>query len=500
MESSPTVTRITKLLVQETGAYHDMYRRTYATDYSVDIQNIFNERLHHQPQFTPTLVAGVAGQFLTVNSAPEKDINIPNGFGTRRFRFLLEVTMTDLMGNKSIEIVSGYSDAFQVTLNTGSGNHIDPNMIFNINSIISISETTEWTPTGRQVHRQIIDNSHLLVDRNSQGMRSAVREETMRPEDLFSHMSMSHASAAVLQHGYDARTTLSTRPVKSNRQNNVASNYVAKSLEAFNGAWVTNQLSENPSNLYTEALGLAGERETTTDPFLRVLQQVRGVATVSTMFTLNDLEKLDPGCTRNNQVFKPTIFKEAQRAATDNRHMDNGMQTWDGTTVESQIATVLMQSVPSIMMELMLTGVEFQATNKMLTTRENVVNIEGHLAFVEGVDMPPYLRTLERRLAFEVMNGISKGGMIDYHIKMRVDILHEAQIQITVYGRPPALFKAPAFCDALYVPVVTNNHEHAIGIANDFEHLSLNLISANGVGGNASAGIGSLNLHQTFKV
>ena len=101
-------------------------------------------------------------------------------------------------------------------------------------------------------------------------------------------------------------------------------------------------------------------------------------------------------------------------------------------------------------------------------------------------------------MCHEVLRDISRNGDIDYQIWMRVDMLREAEITVQVYQRPPVRFKAPVFCDALFTPVVTSNHQLAITMASDFEDLQQIIIAGAGTG--HSSANASFNPHQNFSI
>ena len=473
-------TRILRLLIIESGAYHDMWRRTYVTDWGGEVQQALDEKLSGLTQFTASNVAPVAGKFLKVNAAPEKQIVIPNGMGSRRFRFMMMVEITDLTGIRTIEILTGYSDAMDLSngmanFGTQMSNQINPDLVFNINSIMQIAETVEHTPSGRQTIRTMVDNSHLLFDKHGKGMAGNAREDFVRPEDIFSIMSLNSIPGDVSRESYDARTVMSPRPVKSRRANGVAANYMANVMESHNAAWVEQQLGGAEQGLYAAALGNAAEKVATTDPFLAILKQIRGRQYVEGVFTLRNLEMIDPSALNNRQITRTTVLSPAERQTTDARV---GTERWDGSGLEQQWATILSQAVPAIMMDLALLGIQFSATNRAFLGAPHVVGITGHQGIEENVNLSRNLMVFEKRIISELLTDLSRNGLIDYHIEMFVDILDELRIRISIQGKPHIPFKAATFCDALTVPILTNNRGLASTLANDFELMHNQIISS----------------------
>lgn len=480
---SGAIVTIRKLLIQESGRYNDMWRRTFKTEYTGDVHSILAERLSGRTNITPGMVAGVASQFITVEAAPETLLNIPQGWRESRFRFMMEVEIVDpLSGTKTLEILSGFSDRIDISRGLGTSQHVNPHLHFNINSIITIMEQVQYGPTGRTVVRNVVDNSHLLYDKNNQGMQSSHRQDFMRPEDIYSLMSLSGVSPHIASNSYDARTMMSQRPVKSSRLNTVTANYMSKTMQGFNSAYVAQQVSPDEVDLFTTAIGNVTEMVAATDPFLSALKGIRGRSHVEGIFTMADLEKLNPGCTGNNQVTRTSLLPEPERVQLD---ATQSTDSWSDSELETQFATILAQTIPSLMTNMMLLGLEFTATNRATLDRQSTVVISGHQGFSEHVDVSQHLMAIENQIGNQVMRDLSKNGLIDFHVKMRVDIMNEIRIKVQLFQRPEKEFRAPAFCDALFVPIVTGNRDKAMAIAKDFEDMNTNIIT--GLGGQSQA-------------
>ena len=77
--------RITKLMMVETGTYNDQFFRPYRTNMDMGVLASFQEATHAMPRITPTSIAGIASQIMAPTAEPQGNVNIVNGWDTRRF-------------------------------------------------------------------------------------------------------------------------------------------------------------------------------------------------------------------------------------------------------------------------------------------------------------------------------------------------------------------------------------------------------------------------------
>lgn len=457
---------ITKFLLQETGKHHDQWRRVYKTELTGDVQMALEHQLAGERIFTPATVAGVAGQFIKVGAQPEKQIAIPNGFGERRIRFLLEVQKVDIGGGKVIEVISGYSDAFDVS----HGGHLNPDLVFNINSIMMINERTEYTPMGPKIIRTINNNSHLLYDRSYQGV-GGVRDAYLRPQDVYGIMSLNDLGGVLPNNSFDARNVMMPIPQKSSRSNGLATTYMAKTLGGIYTAHAQNDLSATPIDVYSQAKGNVTESNAGMDSFLNAIRQIKRAPSIDATFTIRQLEAMDYNGVNNPAITRFQMFGQAEHISSDARQYT---QVVSGADLNTQIATIIMQSVSAIAMELSFTKIAFQATNRTngmnfgIGLGLDLVTITNYRSFADNVDMSPNIAMFEQRLKTEVLRDLSNNGNTDYDITVDLDVLNEAVISVSVYGGQSVPYRFPTYCDALNVPMVTGNTQLVHNIASDF--------------------------------
>src|SRR5690606_33190833 len=103
---------VTELLMLETGTYNDMYARPYQSHTNDAKLNILAEATRGGQALQPSSLSGVAGLFLQPSAEVDRSSPIitPNGYGSKRFRFLMKVEYTNAMGLRHTLAYSGYTD------------------------------------------------------------------------------------------------------------------------------------------------------------------------------------------------------------------------------------------------------------------------------------------------------------------------------------------------------------------------------------------------------
>lgn len=448
--------RITKLLIHETGTYNQQYRRPYVTNLEAGTLNALSERLNGADKLMPSMMAGVANQFIAPSATPEKEVGIVGGWGERRMRFMMEVEHVYATGVKITEVILGYTNYAGITVSGA----VDPRMEFFVNSTLQVRNSIERTPMGNQTYSSVVDSSHVLADNNFTGLYTPEKDQRMRPEDVYSLMSRSHIPD--MGNTLDMRTTLTNQAVKSRRSNSQAANYMAGILDNYKNATATSEFGQGAQEILNTARGYAAELPAARDPFLMAISQIRGTA-VGNTFSYGDLRSLDP----NVDAMTAAVFmQETQRAQT---HSIGQTQLWGGADRDTSVATILSQSVPSLLMDLMLTRIVFKSSNRFIggEVQTHVFDAQGF----SNVDLSEFVRLFQIRLAHEILKDITYDNQVDFAIEMRVDLLGETWIGIEFDNHPRVDFVTPSFCDALTVPVLTSNQEASMTLARDFDML-----------------------------
>ena len=455
--------RVTKFLMLETGTYNIQYRRPYNLEMSGSNLNALLERCDGATSIQSTMFGGIANQILKPAATPETDITIQNGWDIRRLQFMMEVEILSNLGGKSREIILGYTSHQGVTASQA----IDPQMEFYVNSVIRVRDTVAEAAFGQTTYSSVFENSHVLCDNNWNGILTRDKEHRMRPEDVFATMTVAGLNG-IAGRIYDGRAISTTTVAKSDRNNNNASSYMANILDGYSRTVLdTSSLGATQEQLYSKARGAVASAPANKDLFLSAIAGVRGTG-IGNTFTFKNLLDLDPG------IEHVTHARLMDPVAMSTAHASGQTANWGGSDFVTSTAAILSNSIPSLMMDLAITKIQFKATNKNI---DGSVTIQfGDVESFSSGDMSRQLDIFKMRLQHEILNDISYGNQVDYAVAMNVDLIGETWISVSINGEPLTDFVTPSFCDALMVPVVTFNGELASSIARDFEVMATSVI------------------------
>ncbi|MDD2879638.1 MAG: hypothetical protein PHQ58_04310 [Rhodoferax sp.] len=455
--------RIARFIVQETGTYNTQYRRPFEAEMNADDRNLILETIDRAKSITPLTMAGVANAIITPPATPESQIMIPNGWSTRRLRFFLEVVTEDRTGlMQTSEYIVGYTD------HCGAINgYLDPKMVFFINAVNITRTQTRETPLGTQVHHNLIDASHVLVNNDYQGIYHQNQIYTMRPEDVYDHIDHRELAMGLDGFAMDGRTKLTGNATKSQRVNGIASAYMADLLNSY--LQVSRDGTQADQRTMLQNARMTVESATvSSDPFMSFIRGKYGM-TGGDHFTYRDLVDLDPGV---EQIKYVAPVDQMQRGMM---HYTGQTADWGSSDLTTQAATVLAQSVPGYLLQFGINKIRLFSTNMDLgmnvTTR-----IGDAKSFNSGEDLSRNIQAFLFRLENELLKNISMSNGISFSLELVCDLLGETWITLGLNGEPPTCYVTPSFCDALMAPVVTSNYMVLNAMANDFDTLMQDVV------------------------
>lgn len=460
--------RIEKMLIQETGTYNQMYRRPYEAVVTGDAVRDLSQRIEvltngdSTTKISSNMVAGLShGLFIpTATVSQENFVTIPNGWQERRLRFIMEVHVTESIGT-TVYFFQGYTDHVGVSLE-GS---IDDQMYFFINSYIRINRSIN--PMTHQ-YRDIITESAQVVDGKFVSNNRALY--ALRPEDLFTGIRSNYFQAAYqhLEHKkfVDTQLNKSVNNFRSNRKYGVPATYLAQTLENYRQAQDLAAYGQDTSDILSRAATLNYEPMLDENEFIRTISNHRGMMNV-TNFTLRELAMIDP--TVNQRI----IYNPISHGAVV--HQVGQTEGWQGSNFYTQLATVLINSISSLMMEHMLTVLSITSTNHSVGGGI-ITEIGEHYQSVTTADMRPYINRFVQRLEMEVIPDVTFGGQVSFWFQVHADLLGETRVCLSINSEPVVEYVAPSFCDSITAPIVTSNREDFDGLVHGIEQIVNNVI------------------------
>jgi hypothetical protein len=451
-----------KLLIQVTGTYGRQYARPFQAQVNAGIINEVSEQMiNTKGSITGALFSfGAGAQMIQPSATPERDIVIPNGWDTRRLRFILVLERIDHMDMVQIINVSGFTDHADLSMS----NYIDPNTRFYINSVnVSVPQRTR-TPYGMLESMRTKSSNQLVVNRDFQGALTPgqVTGYSIAPDCVFANMQASDYTKGL--HGdsmLDTRAMLTGTPKLMQRQHNSAPQYCASIMDTWHSVNNASEYSHANDKVMDECVHMLQAPLAQSDAFLAFLmkrkeQEFGYMSGFDGSFTYSDLIALDP-----NVDYVKSLAPDMGNLAYAGQGADWGSS--DGLTLA---AAALAQAVPSYMAQFGLGVFGFKASNDTINGGIVVIPfaVRGHAA---QNDQSKEVEALIYRLSTEVLMGVTHGNNVSFSLTMNVDLYGETWIELAMNGGSPYLYIAPTFADALAVPTVTVDQSRLNSICHD---------------------------------
>lgn len=448
---------VEQLLLIPSASYNDMFVRPYTLRTNEHQVMQLQEQTEGGRRLQAGNLAGLAGQILQPASQAGGVVQIAHGWGHQRMRFLMRVRHESPAGNR-YQYVTGYTDHVGANMNTGS---VDPNMRFHVNNTITMRSVMVPTASGRVVEQRVQEASQVLVGNVVQDFRQMQHSmHSMRPEDVFATIGASFEDKSPI----DVRTGWHSSPMKlSRRANGSASHYLSSMLGTYRNTLQSEDSHiRDWSSIADKMSGVVKEATVTADPFLGELIRMGTSLTEGSTFTYGELCRIAQGVEMHTDLLRQSPVEQAQM------HQVGQTADWGEQRFEPQIATIVMHSLPTVMVELMLTQIGFHLTNRNIGGQPTM-DVYSALSFANGADVRPYVNSLQQRVITEIFRDITRNGEIDVSIQGTINLVGETRLLIQYGGNPPREYAAPSFADALMAPVVAYdlNNVQSIGMEID---------------------------------
>lgn len=469
----------TRVLLFETARYDNMYLHPYETNFDANISNMLAESTDSGRNVNATTLSQVAGAFLQPSAAVCGTANLANGFGEKRFSFMMELRRDNVghLGGGVRYIVTGYTNHLGIIALTGQQN-LDPEMLFYINNMFELRDTMLPTEHGSEHHVGVASSRHVLHNQGTtdyQHMQSIVPQYTLRPEDIMADLEYSNQAfaAADVING----TSLLSGPRMSDRRNESRPSYLTNTIQSYQQAQLDSdtydggdggeydQLSTN--SLWSGARDKVRDAPVSSNSFMQLLMvstSYKQTGYVSYRELCHLLPNLD-------QIVDVVMASGAAKAA---EYQPGQGENWAAMTHETMAATILQQMTPAIMSDCLLTEIGFVATNDTIGVSDDV-RVYTAKGFTQGIDYTRYITQFIDRLKREVLMDISHFNQIRYSVEVYINLLNESYYKISLDGGPYIWHTAPSFCDGLYAPVVSANREAVESMASDISTMLHNI-------------------------
>ena len=451
----------------------------------------------------------LGASIIKVQTESEGIVHIPNGWENTRLRFYLEFRV-EQRGEVTYEILTGYT-SFDADYNMVSSNNqvtIDPTMRLYFNNSIRLKETKTRDPlTGALIYtRNLVSGSHILTKKDGTGNMDEFRatpKSIITPANLLRSYEYSTGS----HFGGIAGGVLDTRNMVSStqgvdlvsRSNASGGQFLNTMIKGISNSLTEANITSNhgpafPSHsaLFSKAAErvLAGEKTVSSNAVLTRMRQMAGFG-VDNSVSYGDFLTCFPGAGHRINLVSPDDLHESYESrdmtyATGGSHFDLraansfNVMDWRDSSMVTIKAQQLLALVPAVMMDCLISDIIFNATNMgTLLTDPVIVNARDAGSILgDNTNVMPFLNLFYGEYINRIHPVISDNDRLLYVFTMHCNLMGEIRMTIQYDGDMPYHYNTGAYCDHLYTPNLTKNHDHLMSMSNDMSSLTSLLIGA----------------------
>lgn len=478
--------KLVSLRMQETGTYNNNYIRPYYADInSFTLDNLSKGieqivRTRGNGEISSGFLSGKTDGLITVSAAPERQIDIVNGWAERRLRFILEVHLESSYGTE-IYYFQGYSEYFDVTLQSG---YVNPKMAFFINSYTRVNRSSDPSnPMGGYMDRVIesyqvlngrfvasqVENTNIL-GYQPHTVAPAERLLGARPMDLVVGIQSNSMFQNVNNYtsdtiNIDTRVGQGDQVFQSTRSSHIPSQMLSKVINTYRNAQTLVDYGQGAENIYDRVIQSNWEQNPYENAFIRTLSDQKGMPEAINWFTLEDLAVIDP-----------TIGTRTQYSPLQDQHQVHdvgysGTEGWGGSNIQTQIAALVVNTVGSLMQSCGLVSVYFTATNMTSIGNEPDIRMLAPGIVISTANPIDAYNLFLQRFKTEVLPDLTKNNMIPLAIRVEADAYNETRVSVGIDIEPPVEYAFPSFCDALTQPTMTTSKDNWNGLVSGIEQI-----------------------------
>lgn len=410
------------------------------------------------------------GDFIKPSGTADAAVNIDNGWETERYRFTMVVDCYRNGRFAKTEFISGHTD-YAGVMNAGliSTVSVDPRMVFTINHVTEARQR-QMDALGAPV--ALVSRANAVVRNPSfVGLGNTDNNLYMtRPSDVLRavdkvqlYQGMQAASSfgeTSMQSYQDLDSMLTHVPMCSADTNLLIPTFASRTLKGL----YENSLTEfDPMNVDGMGAGsLAGTRVQDTafssSGFVHVMnRKLANSVTTTAQFTFGDLLLLDATIDDRTDIFGRS-YETGAISIPDGRNV----AALGEATMPAIHATSIVQTTLALMS---LSGVATLAYNaNNMRSGHTEITIQA----CDGIDndgmLFQRLEVLKNRLHMECLSIISQNDEYVYELDVFADAFNDVFIQMTIDGEYKA-YVVPAFASSSLAPVVTNDLNRLVGMA-----------------------------------
>lgn len=451
------------LVFRERSGYKDMQLRPYYADATDELIGILDRDTRGGEDLTPAALSRVAGRIIRPASKHQGSALIANGWGEKRFMFMMTVLVrksrTDI---RTLEI-SGYTDYVGASQGI-RGIKLDENMALYFNSVTELNQSYMDTPTRRGWQTSIGSSNHLIAPQvlpDFSRDRMTAGTLVMRPEDVFHNnpknvVSNAFNRRAEKENYLDMRHGFTGKGLRmSHRLNDSSTRYLHRSIKALataNEGEVFGQgmgLDRDTGSILKDARSQVREKTVSSIPVLADIARETNILEQG-FITYGELIMMNPDYVWDDVK----VFFERPEQVAD----FNNRSGWSGKDNSTIAAIQVARALPAFMAFHHIAYVEFTADN-MSAMGEPVIIIPQCLPIIGKQITDRSLMAFEERMITEMFYDMLPWPDCMFEIEVRAGLANDIEIRLKLEGEDPFFDVFPVFSDSLVAPVIVDDQD-----------------------------------------
>lgn len=519
--------KVRELVMIEMAPYNDVKRRGFEFHASNLMVEDFARATHGGRNVHPGAINTLAAGVLKQTTVPQQTSMIENGWGSRRYNFILQIEHDVPMGanTKIVQYLSGYTDSvFDMGILTFDRINLPPDLMFRFTNNITVSETVGFDASGKRVvkatpqdvynilygaydpERHNVEYSTRVQDTlaytsTSRWIGSGVDSNEGMDADMQSIMrKFSPGSATVVGndpnprgnkqgdlYGIDGSVSFGADKVKQAHATSVMpTDFLGKTFRAMSLARDTSVRGSSVGAEVDQLLSFASqnvrEKSLVSDTTLGAFQRDMSLSfdgtvdwhSLRSMFgnNIDDVTRVFPHTqvqTQRRQEMVQTGLGELGWAPKDSA-------SWDVLDYETTVGSAFATQLPAAMSDRLVETARFTADNhgrpgSHIRPGMWAVDIRDCQSYITGYDRNAAAVQLSAMLESTVLPSISSEVGLPISITCGADLFMETQFNISINGGQKRPFTMPNCAPCAYSPLMTRDIGQVHKLSNDLVNL-----------------------------
>ena len=513
---------VREILMVETAPYNNVHRRPiqFHADSMHSLEEFINTT-RFGTATTPSAINKLAAGMLEQTAQPEGVSEIANGWGTRRFHFMMaaEESVALAPGSKRVHYVSGYTD-YSVPLDTFTTRVQDlPNELqFFFTNVIIVLETTTVDMFGKQIVRAAPQDAiHLLTGAydpmnndvqfstrvqdtltyastarwlGNGGMDNQFMDPSMQNvmqqfdpmyADVVNHSTYRPQQEPVVR-GMDAALCFATEKVKpASIDTNIPTIYLKKAFDSVGTVRQTFELGSHPGeanneDVYVEASQYVREQPLVAHTMFNEIMRDEGFSFNGSL-SWGEMKRHFGEHIRDVLTLFPYV--EARRgtsATTEFGWMPTDSQSWDVIDYPTIYCSSLASMMPAAMTYRMLESFRFIADNHGhpelgIMPGQWAVAVTDAVPFIKGYDCNRAAEQMRSDMIINILPSMLGNNPNAVMVSGAINLFLDSQFKISVDGSAPIPYTMPNINPSAYSPLLNRSQQEVYKLSIDLFNL-----------------------------